>query len=80
MNVKDLNNAVIPIRLHKDDWVSLLEILEFAQVTYAGIAKETMLSGDLTTATNAAIMSGEANVLLEHLQKAGIYSMKPPAN
>jgi hypothetical protein len=71
----DSKDLVIPVKYDRDEWIELLEVLEFAHLTYAGVADKSMKEGNILQATHALKMSKSAQILLDKAQNAAINSV-----
>ncbi len=65
-------DITINLDLTQEEWLGLMEAVEFASLTYKGVANEAFKKNDLVQATNAATLANACAELLDKVQSAGI--------
>lgn len=70
--LKEALEFSVPVKLNRKQWLAMLEVLEFAYLTYAGVAEQTNADGDIKSAEHAMAMCKVAGTLLEVIQDSAI--------
>lgn len=73
----DEQDTTINIELSQEEWIGLLESIEFAGLTYKGVANEAFKKNDLAQATQAAALANFCMELLDKVQSAGVTTTGP---
>jgi hypothetical protein len=74
-NLKEALQFTVPIQLDKFQWLAMLDILEFAYLTYANIAEQTKDDTETKTSEHALIMRRTAKNLLEMVQDSAVNAL-----